>query len=305
MFITNKKILMYCRNRTTNINILFTDSEHIGISHCVYREMPDEVAGIIPISKLYKMTDSEFKDYLNEAYKEIPKTHDIYTKYYCDTNQKFCYYNDKSIKSIKVATFTHCNLDKCIMCHTADKKLPLRDEIKLYFFILDHIKNMNLDYINFTTRGEPFLVKKQTFDYIKTLTTNDTKLICFNSNMLLLDDGDILELYNISKNINIPIKIVASCSAITPETYKKIHVNDSFDKVVNNIKLLYKYDMLDFINFVVQFPNLHELDFYRSFWHDNGILDNSKMICTPVIGHNGDKVVQTIEYKRFIDGRYN
>jgi MoaA/NifB/PqqE/SkfB family radical SAM enzyme len=303
--LTTRKTYMNCRNATTNISILFADPKHIGISHCFYREMPEELSGILSISELFKMSDSEFKSYLTAAYREIPKTHDFNTTYYCDTNEKYCYYNDKSIKSIKVATFTYCNLDKCIMCNTADRKLPLNDEIRLYFFILNKIKNMNLDFINFTTRGEPFFVKKQTFEYLKSLTLNDTKLICFNSNMVLLDEDDISELYNISKSINIPIKMVASCSAITPETYKKIHVNNSFDKVVNNIKLLYKYDMLDFINFVVQFPNLHELEFYKKFWNEHGITEDSKILCTPVIGHDGDKVVQTVEYKRFIDDNRN
>jgi len=63
--------------------------------------------------------------------------------------------------------------------------------------------------------------------------------------------------------------------------------------------------MLDFINFVVQFPNLHELEFYKKFWNEHGITNDSKILCTPVIGHDGDKVVQTVEYKRFIDDHSN
>lgn len=300
----NEKQIMYCRNQTTNISIIFADNKHVGISHCYYREMPDELAGIISIDDLYKMSKDDFKDYLKKSYSEIPATHDYNTKYYCETKQDKCYYNDKCIKSIKVATFTHCNLNKCIMCNTADKKMSLNEETKLYFHILNNIRGMNLDYINFTTRGEPFLLKKQTLDYLKTLTNNDTKLICFNSNMTLLNDSDIINLFNISQKINIPIKIIASCSAITPETYLKIHANNNFEKVVNNIKLLNKYNMLDFINFVVQFPNLHELEFYKNYWNEQGI-GNNKLICTPVIGHGGEKVVQTVEYQRFIHDNSN
>lgn len=300
----NKKQIMYCRNQTTNVNILFADSKHIGISHCYYREMPDELSGIISIDDLYKMSTDDFKCYLKKSYSEIPITHDYNTKYYCETKQDKCYYNDKCIKSINVSTFTHCNLNKCIMCNTADKKLALNEETKLYFHILNNIRGMNLNHISFTTRGEPFLLKKQTFDYLKSLTNNDTKLIRFNSNMTLLNDSDIINLFNISEKINIPIKIVASCSAITPDTYLKIHANNNFERVVNNIKLLNKYNMLNFVNFVVQFPNLHELEFYKNYWNEQGI-DNNKLICTPVIGHGGEKVVQTIEYQRFIHDNSN
>ena len=62
--------------------------------------------------------------------------------------------------------------------------------------------------------------------------------------------------------------------------------------------------MLDFINFVVQFPNLHELEFYKNYWNEQAI-DNNKLICTPVIGHGGEKVVQTAEYQRFIHDNSN
>lgn len=80
----NEKQIMHCRNQTTNMSIIFADNKHVGISHCYYRETSDELAGIISIDNLYKMSKNDSKDYLKKSYSEIPAMHNYNTKYYCE-----------------------------------------------------------------------------------------------------------------------------------------------------------------------------------------------------------------------------
>lgn len=292
MLIKNKQKIMNCAYDTTNIRIKLIDNQHIGIAHCCYREA--EKVNPLSFNDLYNMSNEEFWNYLQESYKMIPPDHNYEPAYFCNTNQK-CYYNDKEIKKIAVSVFRHCNI-KCKMCMVSSNDfLPFEESKKLYFAILNKIKNHNLIQMSLTENGEPFIVKKETFEYLDSLTTNDFKQIEIISNMTLLNEDDILHLADI--NSRIPIVFAASCSGITKETYKAIHKNDNFDKVINNIISLCNKNFLSHISYVVQSENLHELPFIIDFWKSKNI--HTCLQIHPIIGFNGNEVINTAEYKNF------
>lgn len=290
--ITNTRHKMNCSYDTSNIRLKFADNSHIGVAHCCYKEK--ELVNIKSFDEIYKMSNDDFWNYLQESYKMIPDNHNYEPAYYCNTTQK-CYYNDKYIDKIAVSLFRHCNLN-CKMCLVSSNNfLSLEESKKIYFDVLYKVKGHNLSQIGLTQNGEPFLCKKETFDYLESLTVNDFKNIDIVTNVLLLNDDDILKLANIKKNIN--ITIMASCSGITPETYSSIHCNNKFDKVINNIKKLHDSKLLSSISYVIQNENLHELPFVVDFWKNMNI--HTTVYFHPIIGSNGPQIVKMKEYLEF------
>lgn len=264
------------------------------------------------ITKLYNITDvinnNNFIDDVLAAAPIIPKNHD-YTIYphFCKTNETQCDYSNDEITSIEVATSYTCNLN-CIMCgfRNFTKDIDLSSDKELYFHILNNIKGHHLETLTLTTEGEPFFYKKETLEYLKSLTLNDTKNVFIISNLTLLNEADI----DLLKDINdkgVKINIMASVDAITAETYKKIRRNDNFNKVIDNVKLLNKYGLLNSINYVIMIENLHELDFLYDFYKNinidktmiNYLVFNGEE--TEEIRNKINYIINSPEYKRFIN----
>lgn len=292
MIIRNKQRIMNCVYDTRGIRIKFVDANHIGIIHCCFREK--EFTGIMSIDEIMKMSNNEFWTYLLESYKEIPSNHKYQPDYYCETDQN-CYYNDKYLDSVTVTTFKHCNI-KCKMCMVSDNSfMPYNKDVKIYFKLLNMLKGHNLRCIGLTGNGEPFLPKIETFEYLESLNSNDCEFVDFATNTLLLNKEDIDRLARIN-NENIKLKFMCSCSAITPETYYKIHNNNNFDKVINNIRYMAEIGLTPLISFVIQSENLHELSMLQDFWKDYNI---SGLAVHPVVGFNGSFIANSPEYKNF------
>lgn len=288
---------MKCGQDTRSLRICLLDDKTIGFFHCCFKY---EICNTLAIDEFYKMTNTEFMNFLNETYKIMPQNHD-YTIYpYCKSKLKKCIYNDKYVANVVVDVFQYCNI-KCHFCLLTDlvHPLTLAENRKLYFEILNKIKGNNLNVITTTGAGEPFLCKKETLDYIKNLTINDCKYFLIVTNSTLLTEKDIEEIYEVKNKTGIEFRFIASCSAITPETYKKVHCNNKFDTVVNNIKAMYKFGLLDFVNFVAEENNIHELYNYRNFWHNNGITDDKKLVISAVHGNKNKDILDTEEWKLY------
>lgn len=203
-------------------------------------------------------------DYLTPYYnKAIYSLHPICKNLYNTEDDKICilHDSDNKIKNIDVSFLPGCNI-RCSMCKINHSQ-NLNHLKTAYFNILYSLKNKSLNTISLTQMGEPFLFKSETFDYLKQLTLNDTKSVKIVSNLTLLNENDIVEL----SKCNVCIKILASISGIKPDTYKIIHNNDNFDKVIENAILLKKLNMLFHINVVVQDYNINELQEIYDFWH--------------------------------------
>lgn len=244
--------------------------EDIIFIRCCLKEEVSESLYTQNIREFSNLSKQELEKIINSVNFKVSANHDnsIYP-YSCRTTKKFCDYEKFKINFITVAIQYQCNL-KCIMCTHGVSSIYNNLDAELYkrtyFNTLYNIKNMKLDTIELTQRGEPFFYKKETFDYIRSLTLNDCKKLHIITNATMLNSDDIYELYNISKTNHIIIALAVSCSGITAETYKTIHKNNNFEKVVNNIKLLNNLGMLYSINYVIQEENYYELDLIKDFW---------------------------------------
>jgi len=291
------KSRMHCAQNTATLHINLLDDKTLGFHHCCHKH---ENCNSLDINEFYKMSDSEFKIFLEETYKILPPNHNYDILPQCKTKNTRCIDNDSYLGNITVNVFEYCNL-KCKFCLLTEQKkhLLFNESKKLYFEILNKIKNYGLDTITTTGQGEPFLCKEETINYLRSLSKNVCRKFLIISNMTLLDENDIMELGNIKKNTGLNIRIISSCSGISEKTYSIVHNNNNFNKVINNIKLAYNNDLLDFINFVVQEDNLYELKDFKKFWHLNGILDDSKLMISPVYGEKNKSIINTEEWKLY------
>jgi len=242
---------------------------------CCLKDQENESLYTQNIDEFSKLNKIDLHNIINSVNYKVSKNHDFsIIPYGCKTTKQICDYEKFKINYITVSIQYKCNL-KCIMCaHGRGHAYDNLDDLKYkncYFNTLYNIKGLHLDTIQLTERGEPFFYKKETMEYIKSLTSNDCKTLYIISNLTTINENDIRELYEYSQKNNIKILITASCSGITNETYKTIHKNNFFNKIVNNIKLLRELDMLCNINYVIQEENYFELELLKDFWKDNGI----------------------------------
>lgn len=131
--------------------------------------------------------------------------------------------------NIEIEGTTRCN-KRCIICeHTywneASEDLVFEDFKK----IVDQFSH--LKWVNLTGEGDAFLNR----DYLNTIEYLKAKDVC----VYLVDSFDLIN-ENIAKRlIELGVDgIYVSFDAATKETYEKIKVGCSFEKVVNNIKNL-------------------------------------------------------------------
>ena len=240
---------------------------------CILSAKFNEIEPIVKLSKddIYKIPD--LYEYLNNKFNTYTKKIKTYfacnkltglthVPEYCEFNT----YNNEGLKKIQVSLSTTCNLN-CIMCR--DKIYHDSKEVEdLYFLVLEKIKKHNLHSIELTALGEPFFYKKRTFEYLNSLTKNDTNQVLIISNATLLNDDDINQLAKINNTVKIEMQI--SFHSIKEETYNKIMNNNLYNKVLHNILLLNKYNLIKNINYVIQKENINDLiDTYYFFKNQN------------------------------------
>lgn len=251
---------------------------------------------------ILSMTSDEFMQKMYSGFKILPPNHDFKTYYYCKTDSDVCEWSGE-LDTVSVAISALCNI-KCKMCDIiSHKKIDAIDKI-VYFDVLYKLKGHGLKVIRLTTEGEPFVYKEETFKYLETLTHNDCETVDIFTNTVLLTQDDIDRLYRIKCTNGIDIKILCSCSGITPETYSIVHNNNKFETVEKNIRLINSYGMLNCVNFVIMPDNLHELEFYRQFWTERGL--SLYQITACVLSDYcypgaAEKVLKSYEYKRYLE----
>lgn len=253
--------------------------------------------------EIINMSAEKFVNMIRTASETLPKNHDYNVYKFCKSNSKKCYTNGP-LNVIRVNTSTACNI-KCKFCDIPSMKPVYPEDKELYFNILSKIveNKPHLKYLQLTGDGEPFIYKKETLEFIQTLNTEVCGKLVIFSNCTLLNPEDIELMYNFSQVSGVKIQIMCSCSAITPETYKKVHNNNNFYKVIENIKLINKYNMLQNVNFVITPDNLHELCMYKQFWNENNIIKTSSTVVHDYCWPGATKMVyESAEYKQFIEG---
>lgn len=171
-----------------------------------------------------------------------------------------CSWENFKLDSIKINVHG-CNL-KCEMCGSRKKEYIGANNFFTYFKLLEKVKGYKLKRLMLTCAGEPFIFKKKVMRYLKSLTLDDFQEVLIITNGTLIDEEDIKEL----AQLDVKIIIAVSNDAITKETYDKIRIGGNFEKVMQNIICLKKYNLLRQVSVVIQPLNIHEVPFIEEFW---------------------------------------
>ena len=175
---------------------------------------------------------------------------------------KLCnnFYNNKKIKYLNIAIFKSCNLN-CVMCHYKQK---FNDrEVYIYLTLLKKLETVkNIESVNISISGEPFLFKKEIFEFFE--KTKFQKYILTNGTLLNHDDLDRLSKFN-------NIKFTISIDGITKENYEKIRVGANFEKVYDNMMYAKKIGLLYEVHYVMQELNKSETDYVIDFFESRDI----------------------------------
>lgn len=205
--------------------------------------------------------------YLNSIHKNFPYGDNVPTDgYVCSAD---CEYYKHNIDSIGIHSSEACNLS-CTMCRFALISGSPKDK-EIYFSLLNKIKGLGLNTIELTTIGEPFFYKKETFEYLESLTTKDCENVYIITNATLLSHTDIDRLFDISKKSGVNIKIQVSVDSINESTYKLIRRNTKFNTVLDNIKYLNSVGLLTEVSMTIQPLNFWQINLIDKFWSDLGV----------------------------------
>lgn len=161
---------------------------------------------------------------------------------------------------IEIEVTTRCNL-RCILCERTYWNEPGRDmSLEQFRMIVDQFPR--LKWIGLSGIGESFMNK----DFMAMLSYVKSRNIMVEmyDTFYFTDERTAKELIDMEVDI-----IFVSLDAATKETYEKIRVGSSFERVVNNVKTLIRlkeernaaFPRLHF-HFVVNKLNYHEIPLY-------------------------------------------
>ncbi len=174
---------------------------------------------------------------------------------------------------------THkCNL-RCIHCYQEDYKndLSFNQIKKIFFDYLEYVKHNNFkSHINITG-GEPFLHP----DFFNIISLFEKNNISFGilTNGTILDEDLVLRL-SLYKNLS----FVQISLDGTKKIHDEIRGKGNFEKAVNAIRLLNKYNIQSMVAFTAHKKNIHKLkslikfvkkEKVRVFWTDRLIPTNT------------------------------
>lgn len=250
---------MSCKNNN-NVEIILLDNNLASISKCCF---------------LKNKVLLEKQSLLSNNLLEIINSQSIEK-----SDERLCLENCtkfEKIDTISLCGIRNCNLN-CYHCYWENHKDDL--EIKQFYFNFltslqkGHYKSLVLD-----GSGEIFTYWDDLLIFLKSITPDNFKEICFITNANLLNFDRISELYNISKNTGVKYFFNVSIDGITKETYESIRINGSFEKLIENINLIIQYfpirftftlkkqnykeafQLKDFLEKTFKFKNYYEISF--------------------------------------------
>lgn len=177
---------------------------------------------------------------------------------------------------IEIETTTRCNL-RCIMCeHTYWDEKGRDMSFEDFKMIVDQFPD--LKWIGLTGIGESFL-QKDFLDMLRYVKKKPVIIELFDP-FHRLDEDIAKELINIGIE-----EMYVSMDAATKETYEKIRIGASFEKVIENIKSFVEikakkgtyFPILDF-HYIISKVNIHEITQYIELVHS--LSPGSKILFT-------------------------
>lgn len=289
---------MYCEQYNQLKITCNTNDNTVEIYPCCITQYKFNYIAKIPFNEF--MNIENLYEYLNGIFTDNKKR--IKTSADCDIyldgkRKQYCEYsNTTELKKIDFSLTNTCNI-ACPMCRV--KKIVSKKWDDLYFSSLYKIKNKHLNTIFLTALGEPFFYKEKTMDYILSLTKNDTENLCCTTNLTMLDLEDVYRLFKKNREDGVRIKFDVSNSAMTEATYKKVHNNNNFYKIMELIHLMHEFDLIDHVNFVAQPDNIHELVMSYKYWTSIGL--NHRVLELNHSANNGKSTIfDTPEYIEYM-----
>ena len=193
------------------------------------------------------------------------------------------------IRSVTIEVTNTCNWN-CIHCYQ-DVYLTRKISVDDYDKLFHELRWLGVEEINFTG-GEVFSRK----DFINILEVARKKYIKVNilSNISLLNEDIIKELKELYIN-------QIDCTIFSMETDIHNYMcgredSDQLGKVIENIKLLRKYDIPVLIKMPIMKKNYNGIEYVKEFADENGC--GFKVDCTifPTIGGNTSVIDYNIDY---------
>ncbi len=164
------------------------------------------------------------------------------------------------VKNALIELTNVCN-HKCTFCYNPLMKRPRANlDLKVYSKFLKNAVAEGLEEIGLYSTGEPFMTKNLD-EYIKIAKNIGVKRVYITTN------GALASVEKIEKCIKNGLdSIKFSINAGSKETYKIIHGHDDFEKVINNVKNLYKlklkkkYNLQTLCTFVYTDKTINEIE---------------------------------------------
>lgn len=205
--------------------------------------------------EVLQKTGKEILDCAESIYKE---------KQVCNIIGKVCKLDFKNIKGIEFGHLFSCNL-RCITCR--DRIISqTKEEIEWAWDFISKFRGFNLIKINPCLNGEVFLHKKFLYDWISSLSKEDTQIVEIITNATLINDEDVEKLKNLNNKNGVQIQIYVSVDGINKTSYSNVRRNDYFEKVITNIKNLKNAGLIFGVIFTVSKQNVQYLPLVQAFW---------------------------------------
>ena len=179
-------------------------------------------------------------------------------------------------KHVTVSLSHLCNID-CHNCFFKNKHIEQPGDKAIYFDTLYKIKGHQLDTIEFTDQGEPFVYYEDIIKYLKTLSINDTINVRFFTNGTLLSNEKLNELKKISLDTGINYRFAFSIDGITKESFEAVRKGANFETVMNNfgyaLGLFGRHNV--YVSYTVKKPAINDAPYAKSYFMKNyGIIPN-------------------------------
>lgn len=177
-------------------------------------------------------------------------------------------YLEKRIKQVDVGISHACNMH-CMNCFFKEHK-DTPEMKKAYFDTLYKIKGHQLDTIMMNNGGEVFVYYDEIIEYLKSLTSNDTRQVTFVTNLVLLNEERFKELKQISEDTGVTYFFLPSVDGIKKESYEAIRLGGKFEKITENLHLLADIfgPQQAVILYTIKKPNINETKNVEKYFMD-------------------------------------
>ena len=225
----------------------------------------DTLNDVIKYSRCSFSKRQEIKGIQNFKFEELQKSN--FSKEKLENYKNDCLEecSEDDIKIVDFNSFLGCNF-KCFHCFTESHPI-FQQNIDDTFFILNKLKNNNIDILALDGNGEIFLLYRQLCEFLKGLTPKDFKHIFFITNGSLLDSSKITELRETSEKTGIEYIFNLSIDGCTKETYEAVRIGANFEQVINNTHLIIDTFGKDWVKiyFCCKKQNIHEFNKMNDF----------------------------------------